>query len=130
MSPNPCTSCGACCAYFRASFHWSETDPFLGGRVPAALTHPIGGLRVAMNGTSSSTAPRCDALEGTVGQDVRCTIYEVRASVCREFSTSWADGQPNERCDRARAAWGLGPLPAPGEPGPSDLPDRPLPRAA
>ena len=22
---NPCLSCGACCAFFRASFHWLET---------------------------------------------------------------------------------------------------------
>ncbi|HOC10952.1 MAG TPA: YkgJ family cysteine cluster protein, partial [Thermomonas sp.] len=21
---HPCLSCGACCAYFRVSFHWSE----------------------------------------------------------------------------------------------------------
>ncbi|RBD00840.1 YkgJ family cysteine cluster protein, partial [Xanthomonas oryzae pv. oryzae] len=27
---HPCLTCGACCAYFRVSFHWSEADPALG----------------------------------------------------------------------------------------------------
>ncbi|RBD09468.1 YkgJ family cysteine cluster protein, partial [Xanthomonas oryzae pv. oryzae] len=26
---HPCLTCGACCAYFRVSFHWSEADPAL-----------------------------------------------------------------------------------------------------
>ena len=24
--PNPCIECGACCAYYRASFYWAEAD--------------------------------------------------------------------------------------------------------
>ena len=24
---HPCLTCGACCAHFRVSFHWSEADP-------------------------------------------------------------------------------------------------------
>ena len=39
--PHPCLTCGACCAYFRVSFHWSEADPALGGRVPFELTAPL-----------------------------------------------------------------------------------------
>lgn len=30
---NPCVSCGACCAYFRVSFYWAESESG-GGTVP------------------------------------------------------------------------------------------------
>lgn len=54
--------------------------------------------------------PRCVALVGEVGGEVYCSIYERRSSVCREFEPSFENGSANERCDRARAAWGLRPL--------------------
>ncbi|HEY8518717.1 MAG TPA: YkgJ family cysteine cluster protein [Gammaproteobacteria bacterium] len=111
---NPCLACGACCAYFRVSFHWSETERFLGGVTPTEHTVQVGTHRVAMRGTLGRN-PRCVALEGTIGENVRCTIYERRPSPCREFPASWADGRRNERCDRARAAHGLPPLDPPGE---------------
>ncbi|HWU69743.1 MAG TPA: YkgJ family cysteine cluster protein, partial [Pseudoxanthomonas sp.] len=38
---HPCLSCGACCAIFRVSLHWSEADPEQGGRVPIELTEPL-----------------------------------------------------------------------------------------
>ncbi|EEX7666747.1 YkgJ family cysteine cluster protein, partial [Escherichia coli] len=25
-NPNPCMTCGACCAFFRVSFYWAEAD--------------------------------------------------------------------------------------------------------
>lgn len=59
-----------------------------------------------MIGMEGST-PRCIALEGNIGELVRCTIYENRSSVCRDFDASWINGICNERCDKARAAWGL-----------------------
>jgi len=65
-----------------------------------------------MRGSDRST-PRCVALAGDIGSSVRCTIYEHRASPCRDFPYSWADGVHNERCDRARAAHGLPPLSPP-----------------
>ena len=34
---HPCLRCGACCAWFRVAFHWTEADTVLGGAVPAAL---------------------------------------------------------------------------------------------
>lgn len=110
--PNPCLTCGACCAHFRVSFHWSESERFLGGDTPPELTTPISPHRVAMRGTCGS-APRCVALEGQVGVAVRCTIYAQRPSPCREFTASWANGVRSERCDRARAAHGLSPLEPP-----------------
>lgn len=109
---NPCITCGACCAYFRASFHWLETTAAPNGLTPAELTVPVTRHLVAMRGSDRST-PRCVALAGDIGHSVRCTIYDRRASPCRDFPYSWADGVHNERCDRARAAHGLPPLPAP-----------------
>ena len=109
---NPCLTCGACCAFYRVSFHWSETERFLGGATPSELTQRVTPHRAAMRGTQSAP-PRCVALCGDIGKDVRCTVYEQRPSPCREFAASWADGRRSERCDRARAAHGLPPLTPP-----------------
>jgi Fe-S-cluster containining protein len=79
---NPCTTCGACCAQFRVSFYWSESDAHPGGRVPAAFTVAVTPHRLAMRGTEGRS-PRCAALEGEVGEPVRCTIYEQRPTPCR-----------------------------------------------
>ena len=106
---NPCTTCGACCHHYRVSFHWSETDPALGGTVPAELTEKINDHRVAMKGTSCKQ-PRCVSLHGEVGKLVSCTIYPQRSSSCREFAYAWENNQPQPRCDEARAAHGLPPL--------------------
>ncbi|EER5964904.1 YkgJ family cysteine cluster protein, partial [Escherichia coli] len=39
-NPNPCMTCGACCAFFRVSFYWAEADD-AGGKVPVSLTEQI-----------------------------------------------------------------------------------------
>ena len=109
---NPCLECGACCAFFRISFYWSEADPAAGGLTPPELTTKLTPQRTVMRGTER-TPPRCVALEGEIGSCVRCTIHPLRPSPCREFETSWADGVRHERCDRARAAHGLPPLEPP-----------------
>lgn len=75
--PHPCLSCGACCAYFRVSFHWSEADPALGGNVPIELTEPLRIHERVMHGTSQSH-PRCIALDAQIGYRSRCTIHERR----------------------------------------------------
>jgi hypothetical protein len=54
--------------------------------------------------------PRCIALQGQIGDSVHCSIYEVRANVCRDFQASWVDDVHNPRCDQARAAYNLPPL--------------------
>ncbi|MDF1590031.1 MAG: YkgJ family cysteine cluster protein [Desulfobacterales bacterium] len=104
---NPCLRCGACCAYYRASFYWAESNDLSG--VPPDLTEKLNDFYVVMKGTHSPR-PRCIALEGQIGIAVCCSIYEHRASVCRNFTPSWESGIPNERCDKARAAWNLKPL--------------------
>jgi Fe-S-cluster containining protein len=125
VAMNPCLACGACCAFFRASFHWMETDTG-GGTVPADLTEPLTHHRVVMRGTSGSR-PRCTALEGEIGRAVRCTIHPLRSSVCRAFAPAWENGVPNPDCDRARARHGLPPLEAgwhrPEDDSPPEAPD-------
>jgi len=121
---NPCLSCGACCAYYRASFYWAEADDVTPGGVPAQMTEKLNDFRRVMIGTNQSR-PRCIALQGEIGSAVFCSIYENRSSVCRAFEPSWSNGKPNEHCDKARIAWGLSPL----EPDIGNAPDN-LPRAA
>jgi Fe-S-cluster containining protein len=108
---NVCLDCGACCAFYRASFYWSELDDFMPNGVPAGMTQKMDDFRVMMKGTAGSS-PRCVALIGDIGSRVFCSIYSQRASVCREFEPSWQSHQPNLRCDKARLAWGLPPLKA------------------
>lgn len=108
---NPCLTCGACCAAFRVSFYWAETDPHYPNAVPEDYVEKLTPLRAVMRGTNQSH-PRCDALIGDVGIAVRCAIYERRPSPCREVNISWNHGKPDEKCDRARMACGLLPFPS------------------
>ncbi len=107
--PNPCLNCGACCAFFRASFYWAEGDDATPGGVPIELTEQVNDLHRAMRGTNQ-VAPRCVALQGVVGVSVHCSIYEQRSSTCSDFAPSWHEGVHNERCDQARVAHGMAPL--------------------
>lgn len=111
-APNPCLSCGACCAHYRVAFYWTEADDALGGTVPAALTRRLSLHARCMLGTDRP-APRCVALAGEIGRAVECTIYAQRPTPCREFAASGEGGVRNAQCDKARAAWGLPPLPLP-----------------
>jgi uncharacterized protein len=106
---HPCSRCGACCAYFRVAFHWSEAEHSLGGEVPLAFTEKLDAHRLVMRGTQASH-PRCMVLEGVVGQDTRCGIYVQRPSVCRALQPAWESGAPSAQCDKARVAHGLLPL--------------------
>lgn len=103
---HPCLSCGACCAYFRVSFHWSEADPELGGRVPFDLTETLRTHERAMRGTSQSN-PRCIALDADIGRYSRCTIHDHRPSVCALVPASLEFGERSPQCDRSRVAHGL-----------------------
>jgi uncharacterized protein len=81
--------------------------------VPVQWTEPQGLHRRAMRGTSVPQ-PRCQALDGTLGKQVSCTIYARRPSPCREFAWHGEGGRRHERCNAARARIGLAPLPDPG----------------
>ncbi|WP_348946072.1 YkgJ family cysteine cluster protein [Chitinibacter sp. FCG-7] len=95
-----CMSCGACCASFRVSFYFGESDAVPGGTVPNALVEPVTPFLVAMRGTNQPQ-PHCTALQGRVGEAASCGIYELRASTCREVDVG------DERCNTARARYGL-----------------------
>jgi Fe-S-cluster containining protein len=109
MAWNPCITCGACCAFFRASFYWAEGNDAKPDGVPVELTRQLTQFHRVMLGTEGPS-PRCIALEGEIGAQTRCSIHPVRSSTCREFPASFEDGVHNERCDKARAAHGLPPL--------------------
>lgn len=103
---HPCLTCGACCAFFRVSFHWSEADPAHGGTVPIALTEPLRTHERAMRGTSQAR-PRCVALDADIGRYSRCTIHDQRPSVCAQVPASFEFGAASAQCDKARIAHGL-----------------------
>lgn len=109
MKNNPCLGCGACCAFFRASFYWAEDEAFAVNGVPSQLTEKLNDFFLVMKGTNH-LRPHCIALEGSIGRDARCGIYLRRSSVCRNFDPAWYSDKPNPRCDKARLAWGLAPL--------------------
>lgn len=93
-----CLSCGACCAYFRVSFYWSE-----GEQMPEEYVEALTPVYSCMKGTNQKH-PRCIALQGEVGQSVSCGMYELRSSSCKEVQI--ADAQ----CNKARRAHGMIPL--------------------
>lgn len=98
-----CQSCGACCASFRVSFYWAETDAHPLGSVPSHLTRKINETYVCMQGTEQVPV-RCIALQGEVGQSVGCQIYDLRSSTCREFDAG------SDICNQARQKIGLAPI--------------------
>lgn len=113
LKKHPCISCGACCAYFRVSFYWREAEATdHQPTVPSAHIAQDDGVSAmrTMKGTDSKHHPRCSALEGRVGSQVRCRIYEARPTACRAFEASFESGRSNPRCDEARIAAGLKPL--------------------
>ena len=98
-----CQTCGACCASLRVDFHPAELagGAFAWGEgVAPEMTVPVTAAMVRMKGTDEA-APRCVALAGEVGVEVRCTIYEARPSPCREFDIE------HPACNRARQRCGL-----------------------
>jgi len=124
---NPCLTCGACCACYRASFYWAEADDAPSGTVPVEMTDKMNDFRRMMKGTGGSN-PRCIALMGVIGERVYCAIHERRSSVCRDFPVAWENGEPNPRCDAARLRWGMEPLKPPVRENPDGFPS--LPRTA
>lgn len=105
MIIHPCQKCGACCAYFRVSLHWSETL-LESHAVPFELTEKVSPHTSAMIGTNQKN-PRCSSVVGTIGKKVSCNIYENRPESCRTFSPSFEDGSRNERCEKARLSKGM-----------------------
>ena len=110
MSRYECRQCGACCCNspenraegFTEYIEVDERAPLL--KKPALVRRLVvysdegtPHLRLHPDG-------RCVALRGSIGQQVRCTIYAERPSPCREFDIEHA------ACNRARQRHGLPPL--------------------
>jgi uncharacterized protein len=112
---NPCIRCGACCAFFRVSFYWEETSAADSEGIPVELTEKVSDFLQCMQGTNQPH-PRCIALQGTIGENVTCQIYNKRSSTCRDFGLHdkdgklFMDGENLIRCNEARKAWNLPPL--------------------
>lgn len=77
---DPCRACGACCDFPEP---WSVVDLTMADtvRIPAAMTTHSWGNRVKMRREGN----RCVALVGTIGLDARCSIYDIRPEVCRDY---------------------------------------------
>lgn len=78
--------------------------------MPEAFTEKLNNFYACMKGTNDHPKPRCQALGGTLGEAVACSIYESRPTPCRSFEASFENGLQNERCDRARVGKGMLPL--------------------
>ena len=109
MSDFACLSCGACCAAFRVDFHRADLATSETVGVPENLTVPLTATLVRMRGTDEAP-PRCVALEGEVGRQVSCSIYDRRPGPCRDFAPYAPLGMGDDACDRARRRYGLPPL--------------------
>ena len=97
---SPCQHCGACCASFRVSFYFAEAQA---NHLPDDYIERINERFSCMAGTNTAT-PRCEALAGTIGENVACRVYAARTSPCREV-------QPGDaQCLKARAKHSLPPL--------------------
>lgn len=94
---------------FRVDFDSSELAGPVCDGVPATLAVAVTGRTMRMLGTDAAR-PRCIALDGEIGVEVRCRIYEVRPSPCREFAPYADLGIGDDACDRARLRHGLPPL--------------------
>jgi hypothetical protein len=97
-----CQRCGACCAYFRVSFYWAEA---WSRGLPDPLVEKVNPQMACMAGTNRRN-PRCLALHGKLGEEVHCSVYELRPEPCRQLQPG------DEKCLEARRSKGLAPLPA------------------
>jgi Fe-S-cluster containining protein len=102
---NPCLNCGACCSNFRVSFYHGEMDVQSGGFVPSELTTQVNSHFACMSGTEQGG--KCIALNGEVGCENSCSIYENRPSPCREFEVWDKSGKPNPQCQTLRSKNGI-----------------------
>lgn len=90
--PSPCISCGACCAYSDTWPEFGDEDDLDG--IPESMCD-------CNAGRMRCERDRCVALEGEIGRDVRCSVYEGRPAVCRDFEPC------TPACNTVRRHFGL-----------------------
>lgn len=71
--------------------------------MPEHYTEPVTSVYSCMARTNQKN-PRCIALEGSIGEQVSCGMYELRSSSCKEVQI--ADAQ----CNKARMAHNMIPF--------------------
>ncbi|MEZ5926717.1 MAG: YkgJ family cysteine cluster protein [Hyphomicrobiaceae bacterium] len=89
-----CTLCGACCAY-------AEDWPRFTGEEASELARLPGHLLNDDRSGMRWVHDRCAALQGEVGRETRCLVYEDRPDVCRACLPG------DEACEMARGFHGL-----------------------
>lgn len=96
-----CDGCGACCAYY--TIYASRQDAAREPRILAETQELGGWLETPKWSYRLHPLPFHEAC-CFLDSDRRCTIYETRPDVCREFAAGDAP------CQMARSAKGLPPL--------------------
>lgn len=91
-----CQTCGACCSCFSGVVVYSA-EIYKDGKIVNEILHK----NVVKNNQSSyyrleQDNFRCKHLEGVLGENVSCNIYENRPSVCRQFEPG------SKKCIEAR----------------------------
>ena len=94
---------------FQIDFSRQDLASFQNDGVPEDMTVSLTPTLIRMRGTDEAP-PRCVALDGRIGDRVRCTIYNRRPSQCRDFAPYASLGMGDEACDQARRRHGLPPL--------------------
>lgn len=97
-----CLTCGACCAYLH------QVPVLVSDPTPRRLTWQVWDAEDRTGPMSrwlrrDPRDGRCIALDGRVGECVRCTIYPLRPQSCRAFEAG------SDRCHAIRRMYGLEP---------------------
>lgn len=71
--------------------------------MPEHYTEPVTAVYSCMEGTNQKN-PRCIALEGSIGEQVSCGMYQLRSSSCKEVQIA------DEQCNKARMAHNMIPF--------------------
>lgn len=91
-----CIKCGACCNYFHNIPILPEEVSLIDKNLKQyTMISPL----QTKNGLSMKFVEgtkRCIALEGQIGQSVKCSVYDIRPPVCRKFEPG------SDLCKKAR----------------------------
>jgi uncharacterized protein len=99
-----CMSCGACCASF-VCVDVAPDNPISSNDCWDITKECENGEFVVDRFIKRKEADfSCTALEGTIGQEVSCRVYDDRPRMCRKFEAG------SDRCHAVRRAYGIEPF--------------------
>lgn len=81
-----CRMCGACCASPVATDVYVTLKKFPSQDIQRLENASIRSGNKLLTKIDTRGECVCGALEGELGRDVRCSIYDARPDVCREFA--------------------------------------------